>query len=142
MLAASFFSLIIPGLEAAGELHGGSKWIAALIVCSAVLVGAGTLHLFNRIAPHEHFISRPRSGAERSRLSRIWLFIIAISLHTFPEGLAVAISLAAVGYSPLFSFLVAVLTGLIEPVGGFSASALCPCRASSFRGASALRAAP
>lgn len=149
MLAASFFSLIIPGLEAAGELHGGSKTVAALIIASAVLLGAGTLHLLNRLAPHEHFISGPRSGAERSKLNRIWLFVIAITLHNFPEGLAVgvsfgspdqtagyatafgiglqnvpeglavALSLAAVGYSRLFSFLVAVLTGLIEPVGGF-----------------------
>lgn len=149
MLAASFFSLIIPGLEAAGELHGGDRTIAALIVGSAVLLGAGTLHLLNRVAPHEHFISGPMSGAEKSRLSRIWLFVIAITLHNFPEGLAVgvsfgspsisdgyatafgiglqnvpeglavALSLAAVGYSRLFAFLVALLTGLIEPVGGF-----------------------
>lgn len=149
MLAASFFSLIIPGLNAAGELHDGNKTIAALIVGSAILLGAGTLHLVNRAAPHEHFISGPMSGAERSKLSRIWLFVIAISLHNFPEGLAVgvsfgspddtagyatafgiglqnvpeglavALSLAAVGYGRVFSFLVAVLTGLIEPVGGF-----------------------
>ena len=148
MLAASFFSLIIPGLEA-GDLHGGDKTIAALIVSAAVLLGAGTLHFLNRIAPHEHFISGPMSGAERSKLSRIWLFVIAISLHNFPEGLAVgvsfgspdqaagyatafgiglqnvpeglavALSLAAVGYGRLFSFFVAMLTGLIEPVGGF-----------------------
>jgi ZIP family zinc transporter len=149
MLAASFFSLIIPGLRAAGDLHDGSKTVAALIVGSAILLGAGTLHLINRVAPHEHFISGPMSGAERSKLARIWLFVIAISLHNFPEGLAVgvsfgspddtagyatafgiglqnvpeglavALSLAAAGYSRLFSFLVAVLTGLIEPVGGF-----------------------
>lgn len=149
MLAASFFSLIIPGLEAAGELHGGSRTIAALIVASAVLLGAATLHILNRVAPHEHFISGPMSGAERSKLSRIWLFVIAISIHNFPEGLAVgvsfgspnqaagyatafgiglqnipeglavALSLAAVGYGRLFSFSVAVLTGLVEPVGGF-----------------------
>jgi ZIP family zinc transporter len=149
MLAASFFSLIIPGLHAAGDLHGGSKTIAALIVGAAILLGAGTLHVLNRVAPHEHFISGPTTGAERSKLARIWLFVIAISLHNFPEGLAVgvsfgspddtaglatafgiglqnvpeglavALSLAAVGYSRLFSFLVAVLTGLIEPVGGF-----------------------
>lgn len=149
MLAASFFSLIIPGLEAAGDQHGGSRTIAALIVGTAILLGAGTLHLVNRYAPHEHFISGPMSGAEKSRLSRIWLFVIAISLHNFPEGLAVgvsfgqpdqqvaqatafgiglqnlpeglavALSLAAVGYSRLFAFAVALLTGLIEPVGGF-----------------------
>lgn len=149
MLAASFFSLIIPGLNVAGEMHGGSKVAAALTVGSAILLGAGTLHLINRFAPHEHFISGPMSGAERSRLARIWLFVIAISLHNFPEGLAVgvsfgspddtagyatafgiglqnvpeglavALSLAAVGYGRMFSFTVAVLTGLIEPVGGF-----------------------
>jgi ZIP family zinc transporter len=149
MLAASFFSLIIPGLEAAGEQHGGSRTIAALIVGSAILLGAGTLHLVNRLAPHEHFIIGPQSGAEKSKLSRIWLFVIAITLHNFPEGLAVgvsfgdpdgtagyatafgiglqnvpeglavALSLAAVGYSRLFAFFVALLTGLIEPVGGF-----------------------
>ena len=149
MLAASFFSLIIPGLNAAGELHGGSKVAAALIVGSAVLLGATTLHLVNRHAPHEHFISGPMAGAERSKLARIWLFVIAISLHNFPEGLAVgvsfgspdpaagfatafgiglqnlpeglavALSLAAVGYSRLFAFLIATLTGFIEPFGGF-----------------------
>ena len=148
MLAASFFSLMIPGLEAAGELHGGSKQMAALIVGTAVLVGAGVLHLVNRYAPHEHFIAGPMSGAEKSRLSRIWLFVIAISLHNFPEGLAVgvsfgnpdqsagyatafgiglqnvpeglavALSLAAVGYGRIFSFIVAMATGLIEPMGG------------------------
>ncbi|WP_300973884.1 ZIP family metal transporter [Sphingomonas sp. LHG3406-1] len=149
MLAASFFSLIIPGLEAAGDLHGGDKTIAAFIVSGAVLLGAATLHLLNRVAPHEHFISGPMSGAERSKLSRIWLFVIAISLHNFPEGLAVgvsfgspdqtagyatafgiglqnvpeglavALSLAAVGYGRLFSFSIALLTGLVEPIGGF-----------------------
>jgi len=149
MLAASFFSLIIPGLHAAGDLHGGSKVAAALIVGSAILLGAGTLHVVNRYAPHEHFIIGPMAGAERSKLARIWLFVIAISLHNFPEGLAVgvsfgspdhtagfatafgiglqnlpeglavALSLAAVGYSRLFSFFIAVLTGLIEPFGGF-----------------------
>ncbi|GAA4011740.1 ZIP family metal transporter [Sphingomonas swuensis] len=149
MLAASFFSLIIPALNAAGELHNGSKTAAALIVGAAILLGATTLHVLNRLAPHEHFISGPMSGAEKSKLARIWLFVIAISLHNFPEGLAVgvsfgspdqtagyatafgiglqnipeglavALSLAAVGYGRLFSFVIAVLTGLIEPVGGF-----------------------
>ena len=32
---------------------------------------------------------------------------------------AVAVSLASVGYSRLFSFIAAFMTGLVEPVGGF-----------------------
>lgn len=148
MLAASFFSLILPGLEVAQE-RTGSDVASAAIICAAVLLGAGLLHLVNRVAPHEHFITGPTETATHSRLSRIWLFVIAISLHNFPEGLAVgvsfgggetaqswatalgigtqnvpeglavAVALASVGYSRLFAFFVAFLTGLIEPVGGF-----------------------
>lgn len=148
MLAASFFSLILPGLEFA-EQRTGSIPLSGAIVGAAILLGAGTLHIVNKAAPHEHFIIGRTESAVRSRLSRIWLFVIAISLHNFPEGLAVgvsfgggelangwatafgiglqnvpeglavAIALASVGYGRLFAFAVALLTGLIEPVGGF-----------------------
>jgi ZIP family zinc transporter len=148
MLAASFFSLILPGLEAAGDSGMSEAWAAATIG-AAILLGAGTLQLVNSYAPHEHFIIGPNQGAVTSRMQRIWLFVIAITLHNFPEGLAVgvsfgggdmangtttafgiglqnvpeglavAVSLASVGYSRLFAFVAAVLTGLVEPVGGF-----------------------
>jgi ZIP family zinc transporter len=148
MLAASFFSLILPGLELAQEASGSAA-IAAGIMAAAVLLGSATLHVINRLAPHEHFITGPTEKGAMSRLSRIWLFVIAISLHNFPEGLAVgvsfggensgkgwatalgigiqnvpeglavAIALVSVGYGRLFAFLVALGTGLIEPVGGF-----------------------
>lgn len=148
MLAAAFFSLILPGLELAQE-SSGSAAIAAGIMAAAVLLGSATLHIINRLAPHEHFITGPTEKGAMSQLSRIWLFVIAISLHNFPEGLAVgvsfggedpakgwatalgigiqnvpeglavAVALVSVGYRPLFAFLVALGTGLIEPVGGF-----------------------
>lgn len=148
MLAASFFSLILPGLEAAGEGGLSPGWSAATIG-GAILLGAATLQLLNNYAPHEHFIIGPSGTASTSQLQRIWLFVIAITLHNFPEGLAVgvsfgggdmangtttafgiglqnvpeglavAISLASVGYSRLFSVVAAVLTGLVEPLGGF-----------------------
>lgn len=148
MLAASFFSLILPGLEAAARSGAGPAWSAAL-VGAAILLGALTLQGINRYAPHEHFIIGPNRGAMTSTLQRIWLFVIAITLHNvpeglavgvsfgggdyangsatalgiglqnIPEGLAVAVSLASVGYSRGFSFLAALATGLVEPVGGF-----------------------
>lgn len=148
MLAASFFSLILPGLEAAGESGLSPAWSAATIG-AAILLGAAMLQLLNAYAPHEHFIIGPSGTAANSRLQRIWLFVIAITLHNFPEGLAVgvsfgggdmangtttafgiglqnvpeglavAISLASVGYSRLFAVVAAMLTGLIEPLGGF-----------------------
>ena len=147
MLAASFFSLIIPGLELS-QAATGSAAAAAATMAAAVLLGAATLHLINRTAPHEHFITGPTERGQKSRLSRIWLFVIAISLHNFPEGLAVgvsfggevakgwatalgigiqnvpeglavAVALVSVGYKRRFAFLVALATGLIEPIGGF-----------------------
>ena len=148
MLAASFFSLILPGLEAVAQ-NGGNKAVAAGTIGAAIMLGATTLQLVNRYAPHEHFIIGPNPDALKFRLQRIWLFVIAITLHNFPEGLAVgvsfgggnmangvatalgigiqnvpeglavAVSLASVGYSRRFSFLAALATGLVEPMGGF-----------------------
>ena len=40
-----------------------------------------------------------------------------ISLQDMPEGLAVAVALIGRGYSRWKSFLVAALTGMVEPIG-------------------------
>jgi zinc transporter, ZIP family len=146
MLAASFFSLIVPGLEAAESDYGGELG-AALIVACGLMLGALALWLINEFFPHEHFILGHEGPASDS-LRRIWLFVIAITLHNFPEGLAVgvgfgagdmdggtalaigiglqnlpeglAVAVALIGerYAPRQAVLIALLTGLIEPVGG------------------------
>ncbi len=117
-----------------------------------LLAGAIALSLIHRYVPHEHFFTG-REGPSVAALRRIWLFVIAIALHNFPEGmavgvgfaggdlangislaigigiqnipegLAVAVSLLAVEYSRKQAFLVAFLTGLVEPVGGLVGSA-------------------
>lgn len=146
MLAASFFSLIIPALDAAGETHGSAAMPAA-IVCVSILVGMAAVHLMNEALPHEHF-RMGREGPDAVALRRVWLFIIAITIHNFPEGLAVgvgfgahglegglplaigiglqnapeglavAVALLGEGYTPLRAWGIAALTGLVEPVGG------------------------
>lgn len=146
MLAASFFSLILPGLEAA-EAQGAGR-AAALVVAGGILLGSLLLWAVDRWAPHEHFIAG-RRGRDTSRLSRIWLLVIAMTLHNFPEGLAVgvgfgggniengtnlafgiglqnapeglsvAVGLVGVGYARTRAVLIALSTGLVEPVGGF-----------------------
>lgn len=143
MLAATFFSLLLPALEHAG----GDSLASALVVGAGVLLGAGTLFFIHQHAPHEHFQSGP-DGARDSKLGRIWLFVIAITLHNFPEGLAVgvgfaggevkngvtlavgiglqnipeglavAVALLSVGYSAPKSAGIGVLSGMVEPVGG------------------------
>jgi ZIP family zinc transporter len=146
MLAASFFSLIIPGLEAAQD-QGAGAFAAVIVVSTGVLLGALCLWLIHRYAPHEHFIAG-QEGPHVEKLRRIWLFVIAITLHNFPEGLAVgvgfgggdigngmalaigiglqnmpeglavALALLTLNYTKSRALFVALLTGLVEPVGG------------------------
>lgn len=152
MLAASFISLLMPAAEFAQAQFRGAL-MAGLVVCTGFLAGGGALYLVHRFAPHEHFVLG-REGPEASTLNRIWLFVIAITLHNFPEGmavgvgfaggdlqngralatgillqnipegLAVATSLLVIGYGRLKAFGVAFLTGLVEPVGGLFGSAM------------------
>jgi ZIP family zinc transporter len=146
MLAATFFSLLVPALEAAAD-QGAARADAAATVIFGVLSGALVLWLVHRFLPHEHFIVG-RQGPP-SALKRIWLFVIAITLHNFPEGmavgvgfgggdvangvtlaigiglqnlpegLAIAAALISVKIDRWRAFAVATLTGLVEPVGGF-----------------------
>jgi ZIP family zinc transporter len=92
MLAATSFSLLVPGTEAALAL-GHSQFQAAVIMGAGLLLGAIFLESAHQLFPHEHFFKGPE-GVNRAHLKRIWLFIIAIALHNFPEGLAVGVGFA------------------------------------------------
>jgi ZIP family zinc transporter len=143
MLAATSFSLIVPGIE-----HGNTLWpgFGVYTIVIGILAGAFCLDLVDRFLPHEHFILGHEGPA--SRMKKIWLFIIAITIHNFPEGLAVgvgfgggdtangtslaigiglqnmpeglavALPLLGLGYSRMRAIAIATLTGLVEPVGG------------------------
>ena len=69
MLAASFFSLILPGLKAA-QAQTASRPLGAGIVIAAVLLGALCLGLINRYAPLEHFVTG-RNGHSKALVARI-----------------------------------------------------------------------
>lgn len=146
MLAATFFSLLQPALEHA-ESHIAFKPGAVGVVIAGLLAGAYALYLVHRRVPHEHFVLG-KQGPDSKKLRRLWLFIIAITLHNFPEGmavgvgfagsdvdkamslaigiglqnipegLAVAAALLSINYSKTHAFTVGSLTGLVEPVGG------------------------
>lgn len=146
MLAATFFSLLLPAIRD-GEAQFHSRMLAVSVAIVGLLAGATVLFLLHRCLPHEHFHTG-HEGPDARTLKRIWLFVIAITLHNFPEGmavgtgfaggdiangmtlatgigiqnipegLAVSISLIAAGYSRPKAFAVGALTGLVEPVGG------------------------
>mgnify|MGYP000578262336 CR=1 FL=1 len=81
MLAASFTSLIIPGIEIGGILP----------VLTGIFLGAFTLDVLDRLIPHEHII-KGREGVNVKRVKGVLLFIIAITIHNAPEGLAVGVA--------------------------------------------------
>jgi ZIP family zinc transporter len=152
MLAASAFSLVLPGLKEA-RLQGAGPWGAGLMVGASILLGAALIMLLDRVLPHEHFIKGPEGGSS-VRIRRTWLFVFAICLHNLPEGLAigvgyaasnvshanalatgiaiqdlpeglvVALAMLAVGYRRLRAVLVGMASGLIEPVGALAGVSL------------------
>jgi len=151
MLAATFFSLLAPAIEAA--LAGNLVRLgAAAIVAAGVVAGAGALAAVHGLVPHEHF-SGEREGPPALHVRRIWLFVLAITLHNVPEGmavgvgfgagevtngvplavgialqnvpegLAVAAALTSIGYAPTRAFLLSLATGVIEGVGALFGAA-------------------
>jgi ZIP family zinc transporter len=80
MLAASFTSLILPGIAYGGLVP---------VLIGVFLGGAAMLWADNRI-PHLHLI-KGREGSQHTSLKSMWLFIIAITIHNMPEGLAVGV---------------------------------------------------
>src|SRR5690606_1985396 len=93
MLAASSFSLILPGIEAAQVIHNDRMW-AAFIVVLGLGLGAALMMGLERFVPHEHQRSGVK-GPETRRISRIWLFVLAITLHNLPEGMAIGVTFAS-----------------------------------------------
>lgn len=152
MLAASSFSLILPGIAAAEKLTGSGA-IGALIVALGLGLGVLLMLGLDDFTPHEHASIGP-CGAGCERLGRVWLFVFAIALHNLPEGmaigvsfsqgdfsvglpltaaiaiqdipegLAVAMALKAAGMSPWRAVQVAIASGLMEPVGAVLGIAL------------------
>lgn len=144
MLAATAFSLIVPGITAAQSL-GLTPWAASGLISFGIMLGAFGLFLVDRkvsgtspqmlVGTVEHPLIPPR----------IWLFVSAIIAHNIPEGMAVGVSagggmadadslamgialqdvpeglvialvLAGAGMSRVKAFLIGAASGLVEPV--------------------------
>lgn len=144
MLAASSFSLIVPGLDAGESITGSRGWGAAVVVAGMSL-GVWLMMALDAMTPHEH--EHCGSCGPETRMGRVWLFVNAIALHNLPEGmamgvsfsqgdmtvglplstaialqdipegLAVAVALRAVGMSPVKAVAIAALSGFMEPLG-------------------------
>ncbi|MBA2380365.1 MAG: ZIP family metal transporter [Blastocatellia bacterium] len=146
MLAATIFSLLLPSIERLQQTSASTS-SAVLQAIAFLFLGGFILWAVNELVPHEHF-EKGHEGTDVQSLRRIWLFVIAIAIHNFPEGMAVgianatdnmgtglgatigiglqnlpeglsvAVALQSQGYSKIYAFGVTALTGLIEVAGG------------------------
>jgi zinc transporter, ZIP family len=93
MIAASFWSLLAPGIMMAEEM-GQTPWLTAAI---GFLGGGVCMRLVDWILPHLHPRMDP-STVEGIGTSwkRSTLLVSAITLHNIPEGLAVGVAFGAV----------------------------------------------
>lgn len=136
MLSATAFSLIVPAIDE------GGIWITT----AGIVLGVVFVESLNRIIPHTHLIAGHEGPP--SSLQRVWLLVLAITIHNMPEGLsvgvsfglgdlgagaslalaiglqnmpeglAVALPLIREGYTRRRAIGLATLSGLVEPVCG------------------------
>ncbi len=93
MIAASFWSLLVPAIEMS-EGKNLPVWLPAAL---GFLMGGIFLRGVDRILPHLH-INFPVEEAEgiKTNWERTTLLILAITLHNIPEGLAVGVAFGAI----------------------------------------------
>ena len=139
MLAASFFSLLMPAIRTVAD--STAPWVLAPLTALAFFGGMGLMRRMDHRFPHAHVEDVDASAA----LPQVGLVVAAIALHNLPEGLAVGVAAAsgadhgmtlgialqnipegwivasamlALGAAPLRAAAIALATGLVEPLGG------------------------
>ncbi len=141
MLAAAVIGLVLESLE-----YGG-RW-SLLITIIGIFSGALVINLLDRAVPHLHKLAGADADENnKEKLFKVILFVCAIAIHNFPEGIAAgvgfgtgntadAITIAgaialqnipegmviiapmlSAGISPARTFIAAAFTGIIEVVG-------------------------
>lgn len=139
MLAASLFSLLVPAVQAVAT--STAPWPLGVMTALAFSAGVAAMQQIDRQTAHAHV----EEIASSPTLPRVGLVVAAIALHNLPEGLAVGVAAAsgadhgmtlgitlqnipegwivasamlALGAAPWRAALIALGTGLVEPLGG------------------------
>lgn len=86
MVAASFWSLLAPGIE----MSPGEGFVK--VIPAAVGFGLGALFIFglDKVLPHIHINFKESEGI-KTPWHKTTLLVLAITLHNIPEGLAVGV---------------------------------------------------
>jgi ZIP family zinc transporter len=88
MIAASFWSLLAPGIE----MSEGEGFVKVIPAAVGFAMGALFIYGLDKILPHLHinFKETEKEGL-KSTWHRTTLLVLAITLHNIPEGLAVGV---------------------------------------------------
>ena len=89
MVAASVWSLLIPAMN----MSEGMGRLAFIPAAVGLLLGMAFLLLMDRVIPHLH-LGRDEPEGAHSSLSKSMMLIFAVTLHNFPEGMAVGVVFA------------------------------------------------
>ncbi len=142
MLSAAVVGLIMPSLS--------SEPISILITVVGIFTGAIVLNLIDKIVPHLHRMADKdieEHNPSQARIDKLLLFVLAIAMHNFPEGIAAGVGFGSdnptqaltiaggialqnipegmviiapmltAGISKSKTFVIAAATGLIEVLG-------------------------
>jgi ZIP family zinc transporter len=113
MLAAAFTSLILPGIE----IYSGGDPVPTLV---GVALGALFLDRADGLVPHAHYLVTGRRrvdanappderlGIDPERLGPVVLFVLAITLHNVPEGLAVGVGFGSGDVAGAIALMLAI----------------------------------
>ncbi len=91
MIAASYWSLLAPAIEMAAD-GPLPAWIPAAV---GFVFGGIFLRGVDRLLPHLHRSDEAHPEGVKTVWRRITLLVLAITLHNFPEGLAVGVAFGA-----------------------------------------------
>lgn len=93
MVAASFWSLLMPSIELSERFYPSMPWMPAAV---GFLAGALFLFFLDKSMPHLHInFSENETEGVKTQLHKTILLVLAITLHNIPEGLAVGVLFGA-----------------------------------------------
>lgn len=87
MLAAAVIGLVLPALE-----YGGKYGL--FMAVPGIFCGAACLNLIDRFVPHLHRMAgedQELHPGQKSQIHKVLLFVMAIAIHNFPEGIAAGV---------------------------------------------------
>lgn len=123
MIAASFFSLILPALN---QVEKAENKYGVIIIVLGFLFGGLFILLIDLIMPHIHINSNQCEGI-KTKCNRKILLVLSITLHNIPEGMAIGVAFASAylnieGSTYISAFMLALGIGLQNIPEGIAVS--------------------